>query len=201
MDGLSDDSPFSSVVLVADWIDRGGFWLLVLLFTILWYHVTHRQSDLVIIVICLAWNLRCSIIPLCYELACSRLVLGSVVLIAIVSIGFQFFGYMWKWGHVDEPQNGTPSAYLIPCRVTHSREHPKKHTFSYSYLAVGIPIGYRGNVNGMISVDDPDASTSWLSKIWRARNWFRVDAADYLERGKNKLGLRAKLDRYLRSQV
>ncbi|KAL6834876.1 hypothetical protein V8C40DRAFT_97268 [Trichoderma camerunense] len=200
MDGLSDDSPFVSVVFIADWIDRGGFWLLVLPFVIFWYYVTHRRSDLVIIVICLAWNLRCSIIALYYELARSRLALGSVALTAIVSIGLQLFGYIWKWGHVDEPQRGTPSAYLIPCRVTHSREHPKKHTFSYSYLAVGIPVGYRGNVNGMISVDDLDVPTSWLSKIWRARSWFRVDAADYLERGNNKLGLRAKLDTYLRSQ-
>lgn len=108
MDGLSDDSPFVSVVFVADWIDRGGFWLLVLPFTIFWYHVTHRQSDLVTIVICLAWNLRCSIIPLYYELACSRLVLGCVALTAIISIGPQLFGYIWKWGQVDEPQTGTP---------------------------------------------------------------------------------------------
>ncbi|KAK4075388.1 uncharacterized protein Triagg1_4509 [Trichoderma aggressivum f. europaeum] len=201
MDGLSDDSPFSSVVLVADWIDRGGFSLLVLLFAFFWYRVTHRQSDVVIIVICLAWNLRCSLIPIFYELARSRLNLGSVVLTAIVSIGLQLFRYaIWKWRRVDETQRNTPSTYLIPCRVTHSREHPKEHAFSYPYLTVGIPIGYRGNVNGMISVDDHDASTSWLSKIWRARGWFRVDAADYLERGNNKLGLRAKLDTYLRSQ-
>lgn len=171
-------------------------------FAIFWYHVTHRQSDLAIIVICLAWNLRCSIIPLCYELASSTLVLGSVALTAIVSIGLQLFGHIWKLrASVDESQSGTPSAYLIPCRVTHNREHPKKHAFSYSYLTVGIPVGYRGNVNGMISVDDPDVSTTWLSKIWRARSWFRVDAADYLERGNNKLGLRAKLDKYLISQV
>ncbi|KAL6700717.1 hypothetical protein J3F84DRAFT_344231 [Trichoderma pleuroticola] len=199
MDGLSDDSPFSSVVFVADWIDRGGFWLLVLSFTIFWYHVTHRPSDLVIIVICLAWNLRCSLMPIFYELARSRLTLGSVALAAIVSIGRQLFGYIWKRERVDEPQGGTSSAYLIPCRVTHSREHPKEHAFSYSYLTVGIPIGYRGNANGMIFVDDHDVSTSWLSKIWR-RSWFRLDAADYLERGNGKLGLRAKLDTYLRSQ-
>ncbi|KAL7914898.1 hypothetical protein GGI35DRAFT_466649 [Trichoderma velutinum] len=199
MDGLSDDSPFRPVILVADWIDRGGFWLLVLPFAVFWYHVTHRQSDFVIIVICLVWNLRCSLIPICYELARSRLTLSSVALTAIVSIGLQFRAYIWKWGHVDKPQSGTP-AYLIPCRVSHSREQPKKHAFSYSYLTVGIPIGYRGNVNGMISVDSPDVSTSWLSKIWRVRSWFRIDSADYLERGNNKLGLRVKLDTYLRSQ-
>ncbi|KAL7954843.1 hypothetical protein V8C34DRAFT_316958 [Trichoderma compactum] len=200
MDGLSDDSPFSSVVFVADWVDRGGFSLLVPPFSLLWYHVTHRQSDLVIIVICLAWNLRCSLIPIFYELARSRLTLGSVALTAVVSIGVQLFRYaIWKWRRVDQTQRGTPSAYLIPCRVTHSREHPKKHAFSYSYLTVGIPISYRGNV-GMISVDDHDVSTSWLSKIRRARSWFRVDAADYLERSNKKLGLRAKLGTYLRSQ-
>ncbi|UKZ46449.1 hypothetical protein TrVGV298_000652 [Trichoderma virens] len=197
MDGLADDSPFRSVISVADWIDRGRVWLLVLPFATFWYQVTGRQSDLAIFLICLAWNLRCSLMPLCYELACSRFVLGGVALAAIVSIGLQLLGHIWTCGH-DEPQSGT--AYLIPCRITHSRELPKKHAFSYPYLIVGIPIGYRGTINGVVSVDDLDVSSSWLLNIWRARSWLRVDSADYLERGNNKLGLRAKLDTYLRSQ-
>ncbi|UKZ73034.1 hypothetical protein TrVFT333_000673 [Trichoderma virens FT-333] len=168
MDGLADDSPFRSVISVADWIDRGRVWLLVLPFATFWYQVTGRQSDLAIFLICLAWNLRCSLMPLCYELACSRFVLGGVALAAIVSIGLQLLGHIWTCGH-DEPQSGT--AYLIP-----------------------------GTINGVVSVDDLDVSSSWLLNIWRARSWLRVDSADYLERGNNKLGLRAKLDTYLRSQ-
>ncbi|KAL7942131.1 hypothetical protein V8C42DRAFT_159148 [Trichoderma barbatum] len=201
MDGLSDDSPFRSVISVADWIDRGDFWLFGLPFAfILWHYVARRQSDLVIILICLTWKLRFSIIRICYELACSRYALRSVVLTFAISIGYQLLVFFWGWRHIDKPQDGTTAAYLIPCRITHSRKLPKAHIFSYSYLTVGVTVGYRGNINGIISVDDPDISTSWVSKIWRVMSWFRVDADDYLERGSSKLGLRAKLDKYLKSQ-
>ncbi|UNI20588.1 hypothetical protein JDV02_006660 [Purpureocillium takamizusanense] len=70
---------------------------------------------------------------------------------------------------------------------------PKKHSFGYSYLIAGIPVGYKGDVNGIIS-----AETQHSSKL--ARAWYHVDAIDYLERGHAWLGLRGKLDNYLRSQ-
>ncbi|KAL7936991.1 hypothetical protein V8C35DRAFT_213029 [Trichoderma chlorosporum] len=195
MDGLSDDSPFRSVVIIADWIDRGRAWLLVLLFAIFWHGVTRRQADIVIVLICLTWKQRSSLTALYYGLICSKLTLSSLALAIIVFIGHEFVGNIRRWRYVGESQSATTAAYLIPCRVTHSRELPEKHSFSYSYLAVGIHVGYRGNVNGMISVDAED-SAFW----WRMRSWLRVDSADYLERGNNKLGLRGKLDAYLRSQ-
>jgi DUF1365 family protein len=84
---------------------------------------------------------------------------------------------------------------LIPSRTTHTRLFPKKHSFSYSYLLAGIPIDFHGNVNGILSA--PSSSNSML----RRRAWFYVEPADYLERGLQHLGLRAKLDNYLKSQV
>ncbi|PFH59420.1 hypothetical protein XA68_12422 [Ophiocordyceps unilateralis] len=87
---------------------------------------------------------------------------------------------------------GTP--YLIPCRTTHRRLFPEKHAFSYSYLVVGVPVGYRGNINGIVSAGMETGSH------WRHKAWFDVDSADYLQRGHGELGLRGKLDDYLRSQ-
>ncbi|KAK5735211.1 hypothetical protein LTR17_008379 [Elasticomyces elasticus] len=60
---------------------------------------------------------------------------------------------------------------LLTSRTTHSRMFPKKHAFSYSYLLVGIPVG-----------------------------WFHVDSADFLERGNEGATLAEKLNAYLHTQ-
>lgn len=77
---------------------------------------------------------------------------------------------------------------LIPSRTSHSRIFPKKHSFSYSYLFVGVPIGIRGRISNALSVDSSQSS------------WFNVRAADYLARGSGQLGLAGKLKRYLHTQ-
>lgn len=77
---------------------------------------------------------------------------------------------------------------LITSRTTHSRVFPKKHSFSYSYLLVGVPVGIRGRISDALSVDS------------ERRSWFDVNAADYLARGTSDLGLAGKLKRYLHAQ-
>jgi hypothetical protein len=96
---------------------------------------------------------------------------------------------------------GPATPYLIPCRTTHARQFPKKHSFAYSYLVVGIPVGLKGNVNGMLSVDDKShGSWNFVHDLCR-RGWYTVNASDYMHRGHGDDGLRGKLDSYLRSQV
>ena len=87
---------------------------------------------------------------------------------------------------------------LFPCRTSHTRLFPKKHSFSYSYLFVGIPVGWRGWISSFFTAD--------LKTLpWRGpkpkNGWFNVDSADYLARGDSMHGLRGKLDTYLESQV
>lgn len=91
---------------------------------------------------------------------------------------------------------------LYPCRTTHSRLSPKKHTFSYSYLLVGVPVSFEGNAGGMVSVQAKvrPGRLSWFLAGFK-EGWFTIDAEDYLERGKPELTLREKLDRYLFNQV
>lgn len=88
---------------------------------------------------------------------------------------------------------------LLPARTTHTRLFPKKHSFSYSYLLVGIPVGWRGVVSSFLSADLP---LEYLphSSIFQ-KLWFSISAADYLERGGGHLGLQGKLQSYLMSQV
>lgn len=102
--------------------------------------------------------------------------------------------------------DGFGKVLLFPCQTTHSRLFPKKHSFAYSYLVVGIPVGWEGVAGGLVSagVTENEGSliSSWFSlKPTLKRAWFDTNAGDYLERGKSRLGLRGKLDEFLRTQV
>ena len=77
---------------------------------------------------------------------------------------------------------------LIKSRTTHSRIFPKPHSFSYSYLLVGIPVGIHGRISNALSVDS------------HKRRWFHVDSHDYLLRSKHRLRLSDKLRQYLQGQ-
>lgn len=85
---------------------------------------------------------------------------------------------------------------LFPSKTTHMRLFPQKHGFGYSYLLVGVPVGWRGTIGSLISVDE-----HLLPQRRRKNGWFHVRAADYLERGGEGVDLKTKLSEYLRSQV
>ena len=90
---------------------------------------------------------------------------------------------------------------IFPSRTTHTRMFPKIHSFSYSYLLVGIPIGWQGLSGSMVSADiDSQRQAGCCADTKRQRGWFSVEAADYLHRGSVHLGLQGKLHDYLRSQ-
>lgn len=76
---------------------------------------------------------------------------------------------------------------LITSRTSHSRLFPQQHGFSYSYLFVGIPVGFHGRAGKALSVDAKQPS------------WFHVSSADYLARG-SQISLEEKLKRYLHTQ-
>lgn len=92
---------------------------------------------------------------------------------------------------------GPGKVLLFPCKTTHSRLFPKKHSFVYSYLVVGLPVCWEGVSGGLVS--SSSAKQPWFSLA--RRGWYHVDPEDYLERGGGHLGLRGKLDAYLKSQV
>lgn len=95
---------------------------------------------------------------------------------------------------------GPTKPLLFPCRTTHARMFPKKHSFVHSYLLVGIPVGWQGTAGCMVSADgqENNADSLWFKR--NKKGWYQINAADYLERGNGHLGLRAKLDAYLKSQ-
>jgi DUF1365 family protein len=77
---------------------------------------------------------------------------------------------------------------LIPSKTTHSRMFPQKHSFEYSYLFVGVPVGMAGRTSKALSVDGSPPS------------WFNIKASDYLFRGTEVLSLAEKLKIYLDKQ-
>ena len=87
---------------------------------------------------------------------------------------------------------------LFPSRVTHTRMFPQTHSFSYSYLMLGIPVGWRGSIGTFLSADVK--SLPWQGRQPLAA-WFNVESADHLARGDSIHGLQGKLDEYLCSIV
>lgn len=84
---------------------------------------------------------------------------------------------------------------LIPARTTHTRLFPKKHSFSYSYFYVGIPVGWKGRAGSALSAD-----VDLLEEAERSYGWFHVDSKDHLDREADQDGFKGKLRRYLRSE-
>lgn len=77
---------------------------------------------------------------------------------------------------------------IFPCHTTHARLFPTRHSFTYSYLLVGVPVGWQHDA-GLLSCDPSPGNKS--------RSWFSVHAEDYLARGGYQGGLRSKLNHFL----
>ena len=193
MDSITEESPLATVLLLWDYAERlldvpGLSYHCVLLVT----HVTlfGPRWDLLVPLILWSYENRAHVAAFVFSYFSleSILVLAVCVSIAALTAHLIFRPLAQASGEV---LSCPAKPYLVPCRITHSRLYPKKHSFSYSYLLVGIPVGLEANVNGVISTDVSGTS----------RAWYDVDAPDHLQRDSGHLGLRGKLDNYLKSQV
>ncbi|KAI1631748.1 hypothetical protein F4809DRAFT_147275 [Biscogniauxia mediterranea] len=119
----------------------------------------------------------------------------TIPAIVIASFTIAILGYFRRYHkkrHISTSVwQGPGRPLLFPCQTTHTRLFPKKHSFVYSYLLVGVPVGWSGVAGDMISADVADGVK---------KGWYNINAADYLERGRGHIGLRGKLDEYLQSQ-
>lgn len=100
---------------------------------------------------------------------------------------------------IDKPPKDGPPVLFFPSKTTHTRFFPKKHSFSYSYLLVGVPIGWSGSCAGMISVDHDLLKPK--DKHSSRTCWFSINAEDYLDRGYGHLGLEGKLRKHLEANA
>jgi Protein of unknown function (DUF1365) len=121
----------------------------------------------------------------------------TAIELAIFTLGmFLVCQYLLPDRNVDRNEqageHGAARAHPLihPARTTHTRMFPQRHSFSYSYLQMSVPIGFEGKCGSLVSVGEVSS-----------RGWFHVRASDYLERTSAALTLEAKLREYLRSQV
>ena len=99
---------------------------------------------------------------------------------------------------------------LFPSRLTHARIFPEKYHYWINYFLVGIPVGLRGRIGALMSIDsdgsDPHspASKSFLCSangLLRNLFWFRINTSMYLHRGDGHPSLSAKLEHFLKDRV
>lgn len=196
MDGVSDEWPWLPAILVIDFGDRlshGDTLSLSLVCLILSSYLFFGSwLDAILVSLTVGLKAAASLASWIQHSASGQVSLASASALLAAWLTFNHARSSYTSGD-QAPWNGPAKPYLIPCRTTHSRKDPKKHSFSYSYLVMGTPVGYSGNVNGIASVD--------VQRQSKQRAWFDVDAADCLRRGHGEVGLRGKLDDYLKSQV
>ncbi|KAI8725209.1 hypothetical protein NCS52_00091500 [Fusarium sp. LHS14.1] len=201
MDGLSEDSPLLPVVLTGSLLDRLlEYWSSssVAAFAVSAYFTfVGNAVDLSLVLAFVGWNHASAITSFIKNLDLTQFGLFAGVIFPTSVLGYRLLGRILNVQTVKWDGPGRP--FLVPSRTTHTRMFPKKHSFSYSYLVVGVPVGYSGNANGMISAN-VSGPPSWLSYIVGRRAWFDVNPVDYLQRGHGDDGLRGKLDDYLENQ-
>ncbi|KAL4768011.1 hypothetical protein BDW60DRAFT_226024 [Aspergillus nidulans var. acristatus] len=109
------------------------------------------------------------------------------------------------------PQTILGKPLLFPVTFTHIRRTPVKDKFINQFLLVGVPVGIQLRIGNLLAIDDTslqDVSpppgggpvSFWMRVTAHLSCWFSFDAVRLLHRGDYGVGLRAKLDSFLRNQ-
>jgi Protein of unknown function (DUF1365) len=150
-----------------------------------------RWGDLYLFIFFQIWSKKAFIFsqltPIRYAIATIFTILVScILLLTSIALSRNLRSHrLVKWNNID-----CTKPLILRCRTSHTRMFPKRHTFSYRYLQVSVPVGFNGSCSRLLSVGQD--STPAL---------FRVDARDYLIRDSKRATLEGKLEEYLESQV
>ncbi|KAI1053670.1 hypothetical protein LB507_007182 [Fusarium sp. FIESC RH6] len=199
MDGLSEDSTLLSAILAADFIDRvtqNWLYFLGVTLTFWGYHTCVGKLDIWLTLCFITWKYFTATILLQF------IDLKQIGVVTGITLAIYFFGCYIQQRACPRNGNGLTGdarPRLIPSHTTHTRLFPRKHSFSYSQLSVGVPVDYSGNVNGFISNNEPSLLTQ-LRRLFRPDAWFYVNPTDHLRRQHSPRGLRGKLYSYLESE-
>lgn len=135
-----------------------------------------------------------------------RGILGLLIFLAVSSILFILvrlvIAALWTQRlivhnlHVRPDFLGRP--LLFPAKLSHARRFPatERYNYWYDYFMIGIPVGFRGRIGNLISIDNQPTSESILEKCW-----FTIDPAYYLEPGSGDRTLEEKLHIFLHNLV
>jgi hypothetical protein len=118
--------------------------------------------------------------------------------------------FLWSDEDPEDEKTLLGKPLFFPARLTHARFFPEKYNYWINYFLVGIPVGLRGRVGAVISIDTdksdhhPSAMNyfySSMTKLFQSLVWFRIDTDWYLHRGDGHLTLTEKLDIFLEEKV
>ena len=192
---LMDDGPMVLLANAAIWGYR------------FWYDRSGAKNDSILVFAFSLWAFRLFAFPLLvhFTLPAAIVIAISVTFFPLgnaLDVGTSCYGEEHS-DHDTISRWQTMRPLIFPCRTTHTRMFPKKHSFSYSYLFVGIPIGWQGSVGSFLSADLESFSqrTKEYHPASKSKLWFSVEAEDHLSRGSHVDGLKGKLDTYLKSEV
>jgi hypothetical protein len=181
LEGYNLTIPLSLAIFSVGWLLRGRLdptrnqdFSLFLLF-LLWKFYKRPQLD---------WIWPVSL----WSLALPILVTATSLAVAVAR--FTLRDVIFNEKHKGGLNSGSAVPLILPSRTTHTRFFPKRHSFSYSYLQVSVPVEFEGRCGSLLSVGES-----------LQRGWFHVQASDYLNRTSENLSLKAKLSAYLQSQV
>lgn len=79
------------------------------------------------------------------------------------------------------------------CRTNHTRLFPRRHSFVYSVLEMGIPLSFKGSIGRLFSFNN---GSNCDGNKWTI---FGVDSRDYLKRGNETL--EDKMGAFLKENV
>ncbi|KAI1270580.1 hypothetical protein F5Y18DRAFT_16479 [Xylariaceae sp. FL1019] len=156
---------------------------------LLYYSRIGNFNDVVFFIALSAWKIGRSCLGL--SAADYARIVAQTAVIATLCLTLQLSVRQRGLTAVSLTRTGIGRPLLFPCKTTHTRLLPKEHSFAYSYLMVGVPVGWTGVAGSMISVDEVGQNR---------KGWYTINAADYLARGNGHLGLRGKLDQFLTTQ-
>ncbi len=133
-----------------------------------------------------------------YMSICDRKILTAYLSLLVAASVFYFSRKKKQTGFLKLEQPNTRrhgidlhKTQVLRCNVSHCRMFPKKHRFSYPYLAVGVPVRSPRS-NWLLSVD---------TNVWWKRGWLHVSAEDHLNRGRDGISLSENIDSYMKMQV
>ncbi|KAL4887688.1 hypothetical protein BJY04DRAFT_212716 [Aspergillus karnatakaensis] len=99
---------------------------------------------------------------------------------------------------------------LLPTLVSHTRLGTGQYNYTVPHFMVGTPVGLHGCIGSLLSLDEPENSSSSSSRIQTAglmqylspnlKSWFTVHAHHHLHKGNDTIGLQGKLHTFLVSQ-
>lgn len=201
MDSLADHSLISRIITVADVVDQiiSHVWLhrWNLLLALPHYIFFAKPVDLYLLLLTSAYNYRARIAL--WSLDGPSLQAAAAFFTVVISTCFVLPHFISANQRNELGSRLGP--VIIPGRTTHTRLFPKTHKFSYPYLMVAVPVGLRGNINCLLSLDEDTKQLNTWQRWAMLATPYKVDGQDYLERRECAGGLRGKLDYFLKSKV